>query len=168
MRVEKKVENANFSTFFAKIVYALAYVHIFLYLCTFLRRRRRKFLQPSRRIIDCYELDYFNYCRALWNGLCILPWQRQSRNGKQSSTLVRCLCNPLSIEYGASDQSYQNHPSWHCLPDMDRHWSRWHGVDRDIRIQRARDVLAFILYLHIDLIHNRTKVCVIMPWNRIN
>ena len=29
MRVEKKVENANFSTFFVKIVYTLAYVHIF-------------------------------------------------------------------------------------------------------------------------------------------
>ena len=35
------------------------------YLCAFLRRRRRKFLQPSRRIIYRYELDYFNYCRAL-------------------------------------------------------------------------------------------------------
>ena len=33
VRVEKKAEIADFSTFFVKILSALAYVHIFSYLC---------------------------------------------------------------------------------------------------------------------------------------
>lgn len=45
---------------------------------------------------------------------------------------------------------------------MDWYRSRWHGVDRDIRVQRARYVLAFVLHLHIDLVYYRTKICVVM------
>ena len=72
------------------------------------------------------------------------------------------------VKYGASDQSYQNHPSWHSLSDMDRHRSRRHSADRDIRNQRARDVLAFVLHLHIDPVHSRTKVCVLISYVTIS
>ena len=39
--MEKKAEDADFSTFFVKIVYMLAYVHIFLYLCAFFAKQKR-------------------------------------------------------------------------------------------------------------------------------
>ena len=38
--MEKEAENADFSTFFVKIVNALAYVHFFLYLCAFFAQQR--------------------------------------------------------------------------------------------------------------------------------
>jgi hypothetical protein len=38
--VEKKAKIADFSTFFAKIVCALAYVHIFYYLCRLFHNAR--------------------------------------------------------------------------------------------------------------------------------
>lgn len=38
--MEKEAENADFSTFFVKIVNALAYVHFFSYLCAFFAQQR--------------------------------------------------------------------------------------------------------------------------------
>ena len=38
--MEKKAEDADFSTFFVKIVNALAYVHFFSYLCAFFAKQR--------------------------------------------------------------------------------------------------------------------------------